>query len=328
MKAVYIENFGSDFSLEFREVAELGGPSGGDVVVRVYAAGVSRADLLQARGLYPPPVGVSLNIPGLEFAGEIEAVGRDVTDWKPGDRVFAITAGEAQAEMLAVHSSLLVRMPDGLSFEEAAAVPEAFVTAHDAMVTQAGIRAGDSVLIHAVGSGVGLAGLQIAKNHGCRVVGTSRTAAKLKLCERFGLDLGITVANPPVFQSAVTEFTDGQGADVILDLVGGAYFGENLASLAKRGTLMLVGLTAGANAEFNMGVALTKRARIIGTVLRSRTVEEKAEAMRAFEPDVVPMLSDGRIRPVIDKVFDAGDAMAAYQYLASNKSFGKCVLRF
>lgn len=326
MKAVHIDNPGPDFRLQLQEIAKP--DASADAIVRVRAAGLNRADVLQARGLYPPPAGVSPNIPGLEFAGEIEEVGDGVSGWTVGDRVFGITAGEAQAEFLAVHSSLLARIPENLSFEEAAAVPEAFVTAHDALVTQGATRSGDTVLIHAVGSGVGLAGLQLAKGFGCRVIGTSRTASKLDACGEFGLDLRIAAGSPPEFADAVLDFTEGRGADVILDLVGGAYFEQNLAAVARRGTIMLVGLTAGSKAEFNLGIALTKRARIIGTVLRSRSVEEKAEAMRAFERDVVPMLADGRVKPVVDKVFDAADAMEAYRYLASNESFGKCILRF
>lgn len=200
MKAVFIDSFGSDLDLSVREVADPAIPRGTQILVRVRAAGLNRADLLQARGLYPPPPGYSLNVPGLEFAGEIAAVGEDVQDWKIGDRVFGITAGEAQAEFLLTDGSLVAKIPDNLSFSQAAAIPEAFITAHDALVTQCGMVSGDNVLIHAIGSGVGLAGMQIAKANDCFVIGTSRTSDKIDQCKDLGLDVGLTVGDPPFFQ--------------------------------------------------------------------------------------------------------------------------------
>ncbi len=328
MKAVYITEFSSDLRLELREVDEPDPPGDDEVIVRVRAAGVNRADLLQARGLYPPPEGYSPNIPGLEFAGEIEELGSHAREWAVGDRVFGITSGEAQAERLKVDQSLLMAIPGDLTFTEAAAVPEAFIAAHDALVALAGLMAGETVVIHAVGSGVGLAALQIAKSMGAYVIGTSRTAEKLAKCTEFGLDVPVYTGDEVDFATEVMESTDGRGADVVLDLVGAAYFEQNLKSLAYEGRLVLVGLTSGAVASFDLGVALRKRLSITGTVLRSRSTAEKAEATRIFEGEVLPLFAEGKIRPNLDRVFDAADVIAAYKYIGSNESLGKVVLKF
>lgn len=328
MRAVYIDEFGSLDGLTVREVADPNPPHGTEVLVYVKAAGLNRADLLQARGLYPPPEGYSPNIPGLEFAGEIAVIGDNVVDWQVGERIFGITAGEAQAEYLLIDQSFLTRIPERLSFTNAAAVPEAFITAHDALFTLGKLLAGETLLIHAAGSGVGLAALQLAKANGAVVLGTSRTQDKLDRCVEFGLDVPILTGPYLDLARIVAEHTDGHGADVILDLVGAAYFKQNLASLATKGRLILVGLTAGATAEFNMGLALQKRATIIGTILRARPLDEKAEATRKFAEDVVPLLEMGEVRPNLDCVFPVEDAVQAYKYLASNESFGKVVLEF
>ena len=328
MKAVYIKEFGGPESLELREMPDPPKPQNTQVLLRVKAAGVNRADLLQVKGNYAPPSGYSPNIPGLEFAGEVAEIGPNVFNYSVGDRVFGITSGEAQAEFLIIDQSLLAPIPDNLIFVEAAAVPEVFVTAHDALFTQAGLSNGERVLIHAVGSGVGLAGLQLAKATGSRVLGTSRTQDKLDRCRELGLDVPIVVAKDAQFAEIVKENSGGNGVDVILDLVGGSYFDENLASLALKGRLMLVGLTGGRSAQFDLGIALHRRITIKGTVLRARPTEEKAEAMRGFEQNVVPLLATGAVRPNLDRVFPAADVAEAYKFLASNESFGKVVLDF
>jgi putative PIG3 family NAD(P)H quinone oxidoreductase len=328
MKAVYIAEFGGPEHLEVREVPDPPRPEGSQVLVRVRAAGLNRADLVQRRGNYPPPAGYSPNIPGLEFAGEVVEVGPLAKIFKPGERVFGITAGEAQAVFVLIDESVLIKIPDGLNFVEAAALPEAFITAHDAVFTQAALGNDETLLIHAVGSGVGLAALQMAKARGATVIGTSRTAEKLEKCREFGLDLGIVTGKPPQFASEVREFTSGRGADVVLDLVGAAYFAENLEALAPKGRLMLVGLTAGSTAEFNLAIALYKRLKIIGTALRGRTLEEKAAASRAFEREMASLLPKGTLKPNIDKVFSFNDIRAAHEHLESNDSFGKVVLKF
>lgn len=329
MKAVYINEFGPGNAVELRDVTDPRTPAGTEVLVRVRAAGLNRADLLQAKGAYPPPAGYSPNVPGLEFAGEVEAVGQSATEWKPGDRVFGITAGEAQAEYLVTDAALLAAVPATLSWAAAAAVPEAFVTAYDSCFTQARLTSGEMLLIHAVASGVGLAALQLANAHGATVIGTSRNAQKLERCRRYGLDHSVGPADESQqvsFADQVLDITGGRGADVILDLVGAAYFEQNLRSLASKGRLLLVGLTSGSRAEFDLRLALQKRATIIGTVLRNRSLEEKAAATRAFASNVLPLLASGTIAPVVDRVFAAADAAEAYNYLASDQSFGKVVL--
>jgi putative PIG3 family NAD(P)H quinone oxidoreductase len=327
MKAVYIREFGGPEHLEVRQIADPRTPGEDEVLIRVRAAGLNRADLLQVRGSYPPPTGYSPNIPGLEFAGEVIAAGASAGRGRPGERVFGITAGEAQAEKLLITHDLIAPIPVNLSFKEAAAIPEAFVTAHDAVFSQARLRANQTLLIHAVGSGVGLAALQLGKAAGAFVVGTSRTEDKLERCREYGLDAAIETTEPH-FAQAVFAATDGRGADVILELVGGSYFADDLACLAPKGVIMLVGLTGGSRSGFDLAAALKKRATIIGTVLRHRSREEKAAAMRHFEADVVPLLASGAVRPNLDKVFAAEEARAAYEYLASNNSFGKIVLEF
>jgi len=328
MKAVYIKEFGGPENLEIREVADPPKPTGNDVLIRVKAAGLNRADLLQRRGLYPPPTGYSPNIPGLEFAGAIEDKGESVHDLKNGDRVFGITAGEAQAELLKIDHRLLTRIPKNLSFTEAAAVPEAFITAHDAVYTQGRLKSGETLLVHAVGSGVGLAALQLGKANGHRVFGTSRTADKLERCRDFGLDEGIIVSGEPGFAADVLSKTGGRGVDVVLDLVGGAYLEQNLKSLALKGRLMFVGLTGGSSAQIDLRIALAKRLTLIGTILRARSNDEKAEATSAFASGVIPLLSSGRVCPNTDRIFDLEDVRAAHEYLESNESFGKVVLEF
>ena len=328
MKAVYIKAFGGPENLEIREVPDPPNPESDEVIVRVKAAGLNRADLLQRRGHYAPPSGYSPNIPGLEFAGEVAEIGTNVRDFRVGDRVFGITAGEAQAELLKIDHRLLTKIPDNLSFAEAAAIPEAFITAHDAVFTQGGLKKDETLLIHAVGSGVGLAALQLGKAFGHQVVGTSRTKEKLDRCSEFSMDAGIVVPSDVKFANEVLAKTNGRGVDVILDLVGGAYFDQNLASLALKGRLLLVGLTAGSGAQFNLGTALSKRLTLIGTVLRARSTEEKAEATAAFQLSVVPMLMSRAVRPVVDRVFDYREVGDAHRSLESNESFGKVVLEF
>ena len=326
MKAVYIKEFGGVENLTLEDVPTPPQPEGTQVIVKVHAAGLNRADIMQRMGKYPPPPGYSPNIPGLEFAGEIAQIGADVSECKPGDRVFGITAGEAQAEYLITDESLIAQIPANLNYIEAAAVPEVFITAHDAVFTQCGLKAGEWLLIHAVGSGVGLAGLQLAKANGANVAGTSRTQDKLDRCAKFGLDLPI-LTHEPFFAEAVTG-ASGAGANVVLDLVGGAYFPESLKSLNVKGRLILVGLTAGRSSEIDLGMALSKRAKIIGTVLRARSLEEKAAATKLFSTEVIPLFESGLIQPNLDKVFPAAEIQDAHRYMESNESFGKVVIEF
>lgn len=328
MKAVWIKEFGGAENLEIREVENPPEPAGKQVLVCVKASALNRADLLQRQGFYPAPQGFPERIPGLEFAGEVVETGDEATIFAAGDRVFGITAGGVQAEFLLTDETLLARIPENLSFVQAAAIPEAFITAHDAIFTLGNLSEKETLLIHAVGSGVGLAALQLSKARGIKVFGTSRTADKLEESRRFGLDEAILTGAETNFASIIKERSGGKGVDVILDLVGAKYFEKNLESLNLKGRLILVGLTGGAKAEFNLGVALSKRLKIIGTVLRSRAGDEKAEATRKFAAEVVPLLESGKIQPNIDRIFKIDEIRAAHEYLESNASFGKIVLEF
>lgn len=329
MKAVYVSEFGGVENLEIREVENPPAPRGTEVLVNVKASALNRADLLQRRGFYPAPAGFPERILGLEFAGEVSQTGENVSEFKAGDRVFGITAGGAQAEFLLTDASLLARIPDNLSFAEAAAVPEAFITAHDAIFTLGELKSGETLLIHAVGSGVGLAALQLAKARGIKTIGTSRTADKLEICRReFDLDVAVAVSDAANLTEIIKEKNEGKGVDVILDLVGAAYFQANLDSLNLKGRLILVGTTGGARAELNYGLVMSKRLKIVGTVLRPRPTTEKAEATRKFIEEVVPLLASGEIKPNVDKIFKLAQIREAHEYLESNASFGKVVLEF
>ena len=324
MKAVYVKEFGGAENLEIREVENPPKPKGTEVLVNVKASALNRADLLQRQGFYPAPKGFPERILGLEFAGEVAEIGENVTTFAIGERVFGITAGGAQAEFLLTEESLLARIPDNLTFTEAAAIPEAFITAHDAIFTNGNLQTNETLLIHAVGSGVGLAALQLAKARNIKTIGTSRTANKLEKCLEIGLDEAISTKENLNFADVIKEKLGG--VDVILDLVGGKFFNESLESLNLKGRLILVGLTSGRTAEFNLGIALAKRLSIIGTVLRSRPTAEKAEANQKFIAEVLPLFESGKIVPNIDRVFKMEEIQKAHEYLESNESFGKIVL--
>jgi len=326
MRAVVIKGKGGPEVLEVvdRPRPE---PRGEQVLVRVRACAVNRADLLQAKGLYPAPAGAPADVPGLEFAGEVEALGPDAEGQaRVGDRVFGIVAGGAQAEYLTTHPRMLARIPDALDFDAAGAVPEAFITAHDALTTQGGLVPGASVLVHAAGSGVGTAAVQVARAMGCTVLGTSRTADKLERARELGLDAAIVNASG-AFAAEVKARTGGEGVSVILDLLGARALAENLEAVARRGRIVVVGLLSGAKAEIDLNALLARRATIVGTTLRARPLEEKIEATRRFAGQVVPWLARGTVRPVLDAVYPLEDVRKAHERMASNEGFGKIVLR-
>jgi putative PIG3 family NAD(P)H quinone oxidoreductase len=313
------------------EVESPPAPVADRVRVRVHAAGLNRADILQRLGHYPAPPGYPQNIPGMEFAGEVESIGDAVRGWKVGDRVFGIIAGGAQAELVVVPESNLARVPVDLDWVKAGSMPEIFITAHDALFTRAGLHMGERVLIHAAASGVGTAAIQVAHAAGATVYGTSRTADKLEriLELNLGLDKSVAVGGEPTnFVETVQKWTNGAGVDVILDLVGGNYLAANLEALSSRGRLICVGTMSGAKSEIDLGLLLRKRATIIGTMLRGRSIEEKAEATRLFASSVLPLVSRGAIRPVIDRVYPADEIRDAHERMESNASFGKIVLTF
>lgn len=327
MKAVTIVSFGGVEGLEIREVADAPRATLDRVRVRVHAAGLNRADILQRLGRYPAPPGYPQDIPGMEFAGEVVEVGGEARRWKVGDRVFGIIGGGGQAEYVTVPESLLAEVPPNLDWAEAAAVPEVFITAHDALFTQCGLQMGERVLIHAAGSGVGTAASQLVRAAGAIAYGTSRTADKLEKAKEFGLTESFVASGDPMeFAEAVNKWTSGAGVEVVLDLVGAAYLKANLAAIGSKGRLIFVGTTSGAKAEIDYSIAMGKRLRIMGTSLRTRSLEEKATATRLFAQHVVPLLASGAVRPVIDKVFRMEEVRAAHQRLESNESFGKVLL--
>jgi putative PIG3 family NAD(P)H quinone oxidoreductase len=325
MRAVVFAGKGGPEVIEVREV-ETPRPARGEVLVRVRGAALNRADLLQRRGLYPPPPGFREDVPGLELAGEVAEVGAGVVAWKAGDRVMAIASGEAQAEYTVAHERMLVRIPEGMTLEQAGAVMEAGVTSHDALFTLGGLRPGWPVLVHAVGSGVSTAALQIAKAAGATVIGTSRTAEKLERARELGLDHGILVGkDEPRFAAEVRKAAGG-GVPLVLDFVGGPYLGENLAALASGGRIVEIGTMGGPKATVDLGLLMRSRATLIGTVLRPRPLEEKIAATRAFERDVLPLLAAGRVKPVVDAAIPMAEVRAAHERMERNESFGKLVL--
>ena len=328
MKAVLFGGKGGPEVISLGEVPDPA-PSRGEVLVRVRAAALNRADLLQRRGLYPPPPGHREDVPGMELAGEVASVGAGVTAWKAGDRVMCITAAEAQAELCTVHERMLLRIPDGMSFEDAAALPEAGITSHDALFTLGGLRPGWPVLIHAVGSGVSTAALQIAKAAGATVIGTSRTAEKLERARALGLDHGLLVGKEePRFADEVKKLTGRRGCPLVLDFVGGPYAAENVAALAPQGRIVVIGTMGGAKPALDLGLLMRTRGSVIGTVLRPRPLEEKIAATQAFARDVLPLVVQGKVRPVVDAVLPAAQAREAHERMERNESFGKLVLRF
>jgi NADPH2:quinone reductase len=327
MKAVVITAPGGVDVLEVREVARPV-PSYAQVLVRVHATALNRADLMQREGRYPPPPDAPQDIPGMEFAGEVAELGPGVARWKIGQRVFGIVGGGAYAEYLVTHERLLAEVPERLSYLEAAAVPEAFITAHDALVTQASLRASEAVLIHAVASGVGLAAVQLVRALGAIPYGTARGAGKIERARELGLEDGWAAADDlSALAGHVRRWTGGRGMNVVLDLVGGAYFPASIEAMATLGRLMVIGTIAGRDTQIPLGRVLASRITIRGTMLRGRALEEKIAATRAFEEQVVPLLGRGIVRAVVDREYPLAEVRAAHTRLESNETVGKVVLR-
>lgn len=321
-----------DGHIELREHPDPGPPGADEVRIRVAGAGLNRADLLQRIGLYPPPPGAPVDIPGMEFAGTVDAIGVNVTTLAVGDHVFGVVGGGGQAERLVTRADHCARVPDGIDLVAMGGVPETFVTAHDAMVTQAAVQRGEWVLVHAVGSGVGTSALQLAKAVGAKVIGTARTADKIERARALGLDHGIvapTTSDGTLDVAALTREVvevSGGGAHVAIELVGGPYVEVDIAAAARLGRIVLVGTLAGGRASLDVLTTMQRRLRIHGTVLRTRNDAEKAAATTAFARDVVPLLASGQIEPVVERVLPLADAEAAYELLASNATFGKVIL--
>jgi NADPH2:quinone reductase len=322
MRAVVITKPGSPDVLDVRQV-ETPEPLGEQVRVRVRAAGLNRADLMQVAGGYPAPAGVPSDIPGMEFAGVVEAVGPLVRGWKAGQRVMGIIGGGAQAEYIVVHEGMLVEIPENLDFVQAAAIPEVFMTAHDALFTQAQLHMGERVLIHAAGSGVGTAAIQLARAVGATVYGTSRTPDKLERAKPLGLEAGLSAEN---FVEEVKQITQGSGVHIIIDFIGGAYLEQNIDALAPWGRIVNLSTLGGAQASINLGKVMSKRAQIRGCTLRTRTLEEKLSVTRLFAAHVIPLLASGRVIPIIEQVYPMREVTTAYIAMSENKNFGKYII--
>jgi NADPH:quinone reductase len=302
-------------------------PGPGQILVRVRASALNRADLLQRRGAYPAPAGIVADVPGLEYAGEVERRGDGADLWPEGSRVMGVVGGGGHAEFVVVHEREAIRVPGRLSFEEAAAIPEVFLTAWDAMFRQLDLRLGERLLVHAVASGVGTAALQLARAAGIETIGTSRSAEKLARARELGLGAGIDASDGD-WEPRVMNATGGAGVDAVLELVGGDYLPRSLRLLAPRGRLVLVGTMAGSRAEIDLGLVLRRRLRIVGTALRSRPLEEKIALARDFSALVLPLLDDGRLRPIVDRVLSFADIVDAHRSLERDETFGKIVLRW
>lgn len=323
MRAVVLRQHGGPEVLTVSESAEpVAGPE--EVLVRVHATALNRADLLQRMGLYPNPFPDGDEIPGLEFAGTVESCGPRVTAWKPGDTVMGIVSGGAYAEKLAVHERQAMATPPGMSLTDAAAIPEVFITAWDALVVQGGLTSGRWAMVHAGASGVGTAAIQICRAIGARVIVTC-SSGKVQACRDLGADVVVDYGSQDFVEESARA-TGGAGVDVILDVIGGEYVARNIASLAVKGRIIQVGVMDSRPQVLNVGALLGKRASITGTVLRARPTEEKIAISRRFAAEMLPLFATGQLRPVIDSVYALDDIRAAHEHMASNANVGKIVV--
>ena len=324
MRAVVITGAGGPEVLEIqnRPIPE---PGVGHVRIRVRASALNRADVSQRLGRYPAPPGSPPDISGLEYAGEIDSLGLGATMWSAGEAVMGITGGGAHAEFLCVHEREVIPAPAGIPVEECAAIPEVFLTAYDALFDKLSVAAGETVLIHAAGSGVGTAAIQLARIAGARSIGTSRSKSKLDRCAELGLDAGFQVTGED-WGRALLDDIGIPSVDSVLDLVGASYLRSNLEVLKVGGRMVSVGLTGGTRAELDMSVVMRKRLSLQGTVLRARRLEEKIALAREFSDRIVRLFADRRLKAVIDRVIDFSEIRAAHEAMASNETFGKIVL--
>lgn len=325
MRAIVLREHGGPEVMELRRVPRPV-PAPGELLVRVHASGVNRADLSQRRGHYPAPPGWPADIPGLEYAGVVEATGAHTELFRSGDRVMGLVGGGGYAELLTVPERETVAVPSALDLGEAGAVPEAFFTAWDALVRQSGLSGGETVLVHAAGSGVGTAAIQIARAVGARSVGTSRTPEKLERAARLGLDHGILGGEDTGWAAGVLEATGGRGVDVVLDLVGAAYLEGNLRCLAPRGRWIVVGVPSGHAGTMDLRALMGRRASITGTVLRARPSEEKAVLARDVARRLSPLIEKGALVPVVERAYAPEEVAEAHRRMESNLNFGKLLI--
>ena len=324
MRAAVITGPGGPGVLQVREIEDpAAGPD--EILVDVKATALNRADLIQRQGRYPPAPGIRADVPGLEFSGVVAEAGARVTGLAPGDRVFGLLGGGGYASRVATHHLMAIPIPSQLDFVQAAAIPEVFFTAYDALFNHCELKMGESVLVHAVGSGVGTAALQLAHWAGAYVFGTAGSAEKLAKAADLGLDVGINYREQD-FAQVVQERTGGKGVNVVCDMVGGPYWERNIASLATWGRMVLVGTMGGDKVETNLGLLMPKRLRVHGTVLRPRPLEEKIALTHQFKRHVLPLIADARVQPVVDRTFPLEEASGAHEYMETNANFGKIVL--
>lgn len=323
MKAIVLREHGGPEVLQIEDVPS---PVFGaeDILVSVAATALNRADLLQRMGFYPNPFPQGPEIPGLEFAGTVKAVGERVTSWKVGDKVMGVVSGGAYAEELVLHERQAMAVPARMSLHDAAAIPEVFITAWDALVVQGGLTSGRWAMVHAGASGVGTAGIQIAKAIGARIIVTC-SSGKVQSCKDLGADVVVDYTSQD-FVEEVQRATNGAGVDVILDVIGGEYVERNVASLAVKGHIIQVGVMAGKPLPFNVGLLLGKRASITGTVLRARPLDEKIAITQRFIAEMLPLFDSGELKPVIDSSYSIADIAKGHEYMATNGNVGKIVI--
>ena len=325
MKAVLVRQPGGPEQLTLGEYPTPE-PGPGELLVRVHATALNRADILQRRGLYPPPPGASPLL-GLEAAGVVAALGEGCAGWRVGDRVFALLPGGGYAEYVTVPAAMALPIPPSLSFEQAAAIPEAFLTAFQTLFWIGRLQAGEWVLIHAGASGVGTAAIQLARDAGARVAVTAGSEPKLQACRDLGAEVAINYKLGP-FAPKVLEATGGRGVDLILDFVGAPYWEQNLECLATDGRLVLIATMGGGIVDrFDLRRLMGKRLQVTGTTLRSRSLEYKTRLTREFAARALPKFADGTLRPVIDRVFPWEQVAEAHRYMESNRNIGKIVLK-
>ncbi|RME72049.1 MAG: NAD(P)H-quinone oxidoreductase [Chloroflexi bacterium] len=324
MKAILVQSEQEGYPLVWGDAPEpVAGP--GEVLVDIYATALNRADLMQRAGKYPPPPGAS-EILGLEMAGVISALGEGVSGWQVGDRVCALLPGGGYAERVSVPAAVLMPVPAGWSFEQAAAMPEVFLTAFVNLFMEAGLQEGETVLVHGGASGVGTAAIQLLREAGNPVFVTAGTDEKTARCLELGAELAINYKTDD-FAARIMAHTGGQGVDVILDMVGAAYLERNLRLLKTRGRLVIISTLSGSKAEIDLRYLMGRRLRVIGSVLRARPVEEKTVIKEQFMARFWPALESGQIQPVIDSVFPIEQANEAHQRMAENRNIGKIVLK-
>lgn len=323
MKAVVLREHGGPEVLRIEDVPS---PTFGaeDILVSVAATALNRADLLQRMGFYPNPFPQGPEIPGLEFAGTVKAVGERVTSWNVGDKVMGIVSGGAYAEELVLHERQAMAVPAGMSLHDAAAIPEVFITAWDALVVQGGLTSGRWAMVHAGASGVGTAAIQICKAIGARIIVTC-SSGKVQSCKDLGADVVVDYTTQD-FVEEVQRATNGSGVDVILDVIGGDYVERNVASLAVKGHIIQVGVMAGKPLPFNVGLLLGKRASITGTVLRARPLDEKIAITQRFIAEMLPLFGTGALKPVIDSTYPIAEIAKGHEFMASNGNVGKIVI--